>query len=606
MKILYVPAVILSFYPNQRGIVSKMIIKWKAEIGVLLFSFTLFFVSMLITPSLYGEESDVLAFVTRFYQQCLNRSPDEAGLDNWVASLNSGEKAGADLAESFIFSEEFENRNTSDEEYIDILYRAFFNREADQAGYNNWMSLLTSGASRASVLDGFTSAQEFIALCDAYGIPATSEIDEMPVSAFVTRFYQQCLNRDPDVEGLNNWVESLNSGEKAGAELAKAFIFSEEFENRNISNDEYITTLYSAFFNREPDQEGYDSWMVLLDAGTDRATVLDGFTSAQEFISLCDMYGITPYIQDTSSFIWSGEWSGSYAGADSGTLAFTVGTTGNVYGKAYSNYVQGYLNISGFVYEDGFLIADAAGNEFTGQMDRSGSVSGQWSSTYHSGTFTAIQTSVSESDPDAGEAQGNVDMVLFQSSNIGRLHYLSNEEFTGFATAVVGGPELENFEFSAKVMSADDDHIGLLFKYQDFDNYYAFIMDDPTNNEATGTCLIKVIDGKVSFLTSMGRYESYEKNRWYNIKIIVNGDHIQVYRDSQILFDINSSDTESGKIGLACDYNAGSYFDDIIVSQDNIEIFNDNFDDGSMENWQIIEDSSADDAPSNWFVRSKN
>ena len=117
-----------------------------------------------------GSRAFVVAFVTRFYQQCLSRNPDQAGLDGWVKPLMNGSITGADVANGFIFSREFINRNTSNEEYVTILYRAFLGREPDIRGYNGWVNSLNSGNSRAQVLDGFTYSLEFENLSNRYGI----------------------------------------------------------------------------------------------------------------------------------------------------------------------------------------------------------------------------------------------------------------------------------------------------------------------------------------------------------------------------------------------------------------------------------------------------
>ena len=244
-----------------------------------------------------GTVSDVENFVTRFYQQCLSREPDTAGLNGWVNDLNNGLKAGDTLAEAFVFSSEFQNRNTSNSEFLTILYKAFFNREPDTSGYNYWVNDMSNGASRSEVLAGFTSAQEFINLCQDYGIsPKAPSNNDNPVTEFVTRFYQQCLNREPDTAGLNGWVNDLNGGLKAGDTLAEAFVFSSEFQNRNTSNSEFLTILYKAFFNRDPDASGYNNWINSMSSGTGRSEVLAGFTSAQEFINLCGNYQIRPTI----------------------------------------------------------------------------------------------------------------------------------------------------------------------------------------------------------------------------------------------------------------------------------------------------------------------
>jgi len=117
-----------------------------------------------------GSAEQVQSFVTRFYVQCLERQPDAEGLNEWVGRLLNGSKTGADVAEGFVFSEEFTGENHSNETFVKILYRAFFNREPDASGYEVWLERLAGGMSRKSVLDGFLKSQEFAALCSSYGI----------------------------------------------------------------------------------------------------------------------------------------------------------------------------------------------------------------------------------------------------------------------------------------------------------------------------------------------------------------------------------------------------------------------------------------------------
>ena len=119
---------------------------------------------------LFGSDSNIRSFVDRFYHTILERSPDAGGLNDWTERLKSGIFAGSDVARGFIFSQEFMNRNTSDEEYVTILYHAFFNREPDAGGYNGWLEKLEGGASRAEILDGFLYSMEFGNLCRDYNI----------------------------------------------------------------------------------------------------------------------------------------------------------------------------------------------------------------------------------------------------------------------------------------------------------------------------------------------------------------------------------------------------------------------------------------------------
>ncbi|MCB2183995.1 MAG: DUF4214 domain-containing protein [Desulfobulbaceae bacterium] len=240
------------------------------------------------------EEDNVVQvenFITRFYEECLYRSPDIDGLDTWTEALLTGTLSATVVAERFIFSNEFTNLNTTNEEFVTTLYKTFFNRDPDTSGYDAWVNSLNSGEkSREDALNGFTSSTEFKALCNSFGI--TQQPQGSLIEQFVTRFYEECLGRQPDQEGFTNWVNSLVNGYYTGADLAEKFIFSNEFENFNTSNEEYITILYTAFFNRTADTKELQAWINVLNNGSSREEVLNGFVASSEFIALCDSFGI--------------------------------------------------------------------------------------------------------------------------------------------------------------------------------------------------------------------------------------------------------------------------------------------------------------------------
>jgi hypothetical protein len=241
----------------------------------------------------------VETFVTRFYRLCLDRNPDEVGLGGWVAALLDGSLTGSDVAYGFVFSQEFLNKNITNEEYLQVLYEAFFNRQPDEAGRQGWLDAMQNGATREEVLNGFIYALEFAELCEEYGILAyegyITKAQREAVEAFVTRFYQLCLDRDPDATGLDGWTNDLLDQIRTGAEVAEGFIYSQEFSNKNTTNAEYLTILYEAFFDRDPDPAGWDVWLSELNAGRDRGDVLDGFIYSTEFSNLCSEYGIKAF-----------------------------------------------------------------------------------------------------------------------------------------------------------------------------------------------------------------------------------------------------------------------------------------------------------------------
>ena len=118
----------------------------------------------------HQSQTNIENFVSRFYSTVLGREADPHGRNDWVDRLATGVEAGADVARGFIFSQEFTARQLNDSDYVGVLYRAFFNRDPDEAGFADWMRRLSSGESRAAVLDGFIYSQEFRNLALGYSI----------------------------------------------------------------------------------------------------------------------------------------------------------------------------------------------------------------------------------------------------------------------------------------------------------------------------------------------------------------------------------------------------------------------------------------------------
>ncbi|MCL4378438.1 MAG: DUF4214 domain-containing protein [Actinobacteria bacterium] len=129
-------------------------------------------------------------------------------------------------------------------------------------------------------------------------------INEKPLSdyertktGFITLFYSRLLNRNPEKEGLDAWTIRLSIGTFAGADLVNQFIFGAEFQAMisGLTNEQFITLLYRALFVREPDADGFKAWLDRMNAGMTKEEVVNGFTHSQEFVNLCNEFGVTPY-----------------------------------------------------------------------------------------------------------------------------------------------------------------------------------------------------------------------------------------------------------------------------------------------------------------------
>lgn len=251
-----------------------------------------------VTEELVEASDSVEDFVRRLYEKVLSRNADPSGLKTWTDLLKSRKMSGAEVAKGFVDSNEFKSRNLNDEAYITVLYHTFFDREPDNGGKQTWMAALKDGLSRSFVFKGFAESQEFSNLCAKYGITRGSvklteaRDQNMGVTKFVHRCYSVFLGRTPDNSGLNMWCEMLLSGKMSAKEVARGFVMSKEFQSKNMSNEDYVKTMYIGFFGREADQGGLKTWVDILEDGNSRESVFCGFADSKEFRSLVSGFGL--------------------------------------------------------------------------------------------------------------------------------------------------------------------------------------------------------------------------------------------------------------------------------------------------------------------------
>ncbi len=114
---------------------------------------------------------------------------------------------------------------------------------------------------------------------------------ETGVESFVERLYTVALGRDSDPYGKADWVNRVRVEGATGADLARGFLFSDEFLNKNMSNSDFLDVLYETFFNRPADEHKAD-WLALMDQGWSKTQVIDGFINSIEWANLCLNFGI--------------------------------------------------------------------------------------------------------------------------------------------------------------------------------------------------------------------------------------------------------------------------------------------------------------------------
>lgn len=248
----------------------------------------------------YSEEQikAVNDFVTRLYVKVLGRQPEQDGQAYWVSALLNRSQSGAQVGRGFVFSEEYKNKNTSDSDFIEMLYVVFMDRSSDAGGKSYWMNCLNQGLSREYVFQGFAHSQEYTNICNSYGIergtaPSAQARDKNPnLTAFVNRIYVKAMERTGEGDGLNYWCSTIQSGGKTPVQVAEFFMTSQEFRNKNLNNEAYIKVLYRTFMDREYDQAGLNYWMNELNRGCSREDILHRFAGCPEFRNIMASFGL--------------------------------------------------------------------------------------------------------------------------------------------------------------------------------------------------------------------------------------------------------------------------------------------------------------------------
>jgi hypothetical protein len=121
-----------------------------------------------------------------------------------------------------------------------------------------------------------------------------------------------------------------------------------------------------------------------------------------------------------------------------------------------------------------------------------------------------------------------------------------------------------DFDALVSLRSDETDAIGVMFRYQDPNNYYRFSMDQNQQYRR----LIRKYQGEVTVLATESFI--YINNHWYDLKIRVLGSQLSVTLDNRQVFNITDDRLDHGGIALYCWYNSKAKFDNIVVTSPNL------------------------------------
>ena len=272
-----------------------------------------------VLDALGGEEpKNAESYVERAYSVILGRAGDEEGVAHWVSELSGGASAG-EIVKEFFRSAEYAGRGLTAAQTVDLCYRSMLDRAPDEEGLSNWTALLEDGYSTTKLVAEFVSSPEFGGICAEYGLTAgTIALSERDQNSNITRFVERCytfaLERAADEAGLNEWCAHLLNKDLDPERVAFGFVFSDESKAMARSDTDFISMLYRLMLDRDPDADGLANWVSALEQNTAAEIAYDAafetgrseadaidqtrqdiyalFAASEEFALMCANFGL--------------------------------------------------------------------------------------------------------------------------------------------------------------------------------------------------------------------------------------------------------------------------------------------------------------------------
>lgn len=241
--------------------------------------------------------------VSYAYCLVLRRAAEPDEVDLWAAALRSEAAAPLDMVFTLLRSTEF--RQASEEmdnpAYVTAVYRRLLDRGPDAAGLNGYMALLADGSlSRAAVAEAVAQSDEFAsrhpdlisrlaAEIRSCALP-TSEVSIEPETQ-VRYAYCLLLGRDVDSTERADWTTALDEGSATVDDLLRTLVSSAEFDARHqtstLTDRQYVELIYRLMIGRDPDGQGLEAYSAQLSDGTlTRISMASSAMQSAEFAAL--------------------------------------------------------------------------------------------------------------------------------------------------------------------------------------------------------------------------------------------------------------------------------------------------------------------------------
>ncbi len=156
----------------------------------------------------------------------------------------------------------------------------------------------------------------------------------------------------------------------------------------------------------------------------------------------------------------------------------------------------------------------------------------------------------------------------------------------------------KNYIVTARLKIESKGAIGIMFRYQDNQNYYRFSMDSQRSYRR----VIKMKNGVATVLDK--NLEPFDSGHFIDIKIEAIRGHLKVFMDEELILEAEDNDFSLGGIALYNSWSNGAVYSQLQVKVPAIEaysLFRDNFNNNDLSDWQVI-DLGVSSTPSHWQV----
>jgi alkaline phosphatase D len=150
-----------------------------------------------------------------------------------------------------------------------------------------------------------------------------------------------------------------------------------------------------------------------------------------------------------------------------------------------------------------------------------------------------------------------VDGALTQRSNLGG----AGAPTWAGTLAVTGDPSWTDVTLTARYRSRDNDSCGVVFRYRDAANYYRVRLDA----ERQTAQLTRFVQGTATVLAERTTEPGFTVDHWQQLTIAAIGSALRVWRDGELLFDVQDGSHANGRIGCYTWADQLVAFDDLVV-----------------------------------------